>query len=155
MNEIEKIKQLPSTKVEIEAFAEILNQGLDDGSINALELLKYFKAIEKLHENVKPMLDKMALQEASRYPESTIEAFGVKFTKKGGPPKWDYSNCNDSEYNLLKNYQNEYDKKVKDREKFLQTLTKPMELVDDDSGECIKIHPATKQQKDLVQVNFQ
>ncbi len=155
MNEIEKIKQLPSTKVEIEAFAEILNKGLDDGSINSLELLKYFKAIEKLHENVKPMLDKMALQEASRYPEKTIEAFGVKFTKKGGSPRWDYSNCNDAEYTLLKKFQDEYNKKVKDREQFLQTLTKQIELIDEESGECVKIYPATKEQKDLVQVNFQ
>lgn len=153
--ELKIIKQLPATKEEIGLFAERINQALDDGSINPLELLKYFKAIEKLNEAVKPMLDRMALKEAEKYPEKTIEVFDVKFLKKNGPAQWDYTNCNDAQYVLLAQYKAEYDKKLKERQEFLQHLPEPMEFVDDDSGETYKIYPAAKSQKELVQVNFQ
>lgn len=153
--DLEKIKMLPCTKQEIALFAERINQALDDESINALELLMHFKAIEKLHEAVKPVLDKMALKTAEKYPEKTLELFGVKFTRKNGPGKWDYSNCNDGQHTLLAQYKAEYDKKLKERETWLQSLPEPMELVDEGTGEIAKIYPASKSSKELVQVNFE
>lgn len=153
--EIEKVKSFPITKNEIALFAERLNEALDSGELGALETLLRFKSIEKILEQVKPTLDKMVLNEASKYPEKQIEMFGVKFLKKNGPAQWDYTACNDAQYNLLKNYKDEYDKKFKERAEFLQTLPEPMVVVDEDSGEIIKIFPATKSQKELVQVNFQ
>lgn len=153
--EIEKLKSFPTTKNEIASFAERLNEALDSGELGALETLLRFKAIEKILEQAKPMLDKMVLNEAAKYPEKTIELFGVKFLKKNGPAQWDYTNCNDGQYKLLKQYQAEYNKKVKEREEFLQAMTEPMTALDEDTGEIVKIFPASKSQKELVQVNFQ
>lgn len=154
-NELEQIKKVPTTKHEIALFAERIVEVLEGGEVSALEVLRHFKALEKIIENVKPTLDKLALTEAERYPEKTFELYGVKFTVKNGPAQWDYTKCNDGLHSKLKEYQGEYNEKVKQREAFLQTLTESMEMVDEDSGEIIRLNPANKSQKTLVQTNFQ
>jgi len=154
-NELEHIKKLPTTKHEIALFSERIIEALESGEVNALEVLRHFKAFEKIAEGIKPTLDKLALAEAEKYPEKTFELYGVKFTVKNAPAIWDYTKCNDGLHSKLKEYQAEYNEKVKQRENFLQSLTESMEMVDEDSGEVIRINPANKSQKTLVQTNFQ
>lgn len=154
-NELAKITALPSTKQAIGEFAQQLAIALDNGDIDPLVLLRQFKALEKVHELIKGSLDKAALKEAEKHPEKEVLLHGVKYTKKDVYTKYDYSVCNDSEWKLLKAYNEEYSFKLKKKEEFLKTLTKSIEIVDEDTSEIVKLNPPNKKSTSGLAVSFE
>ncbi len=152
--ELKQIISLPANRMDIALYAERINDALENGEINPFDVLRAFKGIEKLYEAVKPVLDPLVLIEADKYNEATIDLRGCKFTKKNGPSTYDYSNCNDSEYKILLEYKNEYEKKLKERMTFLQSLPGMIELVSEDTGDIQKIYPPARSQKSIVTTSF-
>ena len=142
---LEKTKLLPKNKAEIKLFSESLSKSLKEGEINPLQLLATFKAFEKVIEMVKPTLDKLAIAEVEKYSSKEVIApyNGCEFKIRDNS-RWKYDHCNDDEYNLLKAEESVIKEKIKQRETFLQTLRKPLEVVDEETGEIKTIAPAIK-----------
>jgi hypothetical protein len=153
-NQITKINNFPKTKEDIKIWAESLVKGLDSGDINPMDLLQAIKGVEKLHEEIKPLLSKSVLNEVRKYPEKLIDYHGVKFTIKETGTTYSYDNCNDPVYVELKTLADEANENLKKRQKFLQSLTEPFKYLDEGTGELIVIYPAVKTSTTGVQVSF-
>ena len=150
---ISTLSQLPETKQQIETFAYSLEQGLNNGQIIASDLLRFQKAMEKVFEKIKPTLIENALNEISQYEKNTIIK-GSEFSIVEAGVKYDYSNCNDLEYNMLNTQLEALKSTLKDRETFLKSIKQPLQMIDENSGEVYTIYPPKKTSSTTLKVTF-
>jgi choline kinase len=150
---ISTLSQLPETKKQIETFAYSLEQGLNNGQIVASDLLRFQKAMEKVFEKIKPTLIENALNEISQYEKNTVIK-GSEFSIVEAGVKYDYSNCNDIEYNTLNTQLECLKSTLKDRETFLKSIKEPLQMIDETSGEVYTIYPPKKTSSTTLKVTF-
>lgn len=154
--ELEQLRSLPASKQSIALFAEKVIDALKEGEINALDLLRYLKGFEKLHEAIKKTLDSKAVEEAGKYnsKEAITPYAGVKFEVAELGTKYNYENCGDPVWQRLKAAAESASIALKDRETFLKALKDSIEVVDEDSGEICKIHPPLRSSTTGVKTTF-
>ncbi len=150
---ISTLSQLPETKQQIETFAYSLEQGLNNGQIVASDLLRFQKAMEKVFEKIKPTLIENALNEISQYEKNSVIK-GSEFSIVEAGVKYDYSNCNDIEYNTLTIQLEALKSTLKDRETFLKSIKEPLQMIDETSGEVYTIYPPKKTSSTTLKVTF-
>jgi hypothetical protein len=150
---ISTLSQLPETKKQIETFAYSLEQGLINGQIIASDLLRFQKAMEKVFEKIKPTLIENALNEISNFEKNPIIK-GSEFSIVEAGVKYDYSDCNDIEYNMLTTQIEALKSTLKDRETFLKSIKQPMQMIDENSGEVFTIYPPKKTSTTTLKVTF-
>jgi hypothetical protein len=150
---ISTLSQLPETKQQIETFAYSLEQGLNNGQIVASDLLRFQKAMEKVFEKIKPTLIENALNEISQYEKNTVIK-GSEFSIVEAGVKYDYSNCNDLEYNMLNTQLEALKSTLKDRETFLKSIKEPLQMIDKNSGEVYSVYPPKKTSSTTLKVTF-
>ncbi|WP_289763538.1 hypothetical protein [uncultured Duncaniella sp.] len=68
--------------------------------------------------------------------------------------KYDYSACNDPEWDDLSKQRAELDAKIKARETFLRGIPREATILNEDTGEITKIVPPTKTSSTTVKVTF-
>lgn len=111
--------QVPS-KSEVATMVEQLVAKVDEGEVNPLRAYGQLAAIEKIAGDARKRIAEQALDEASKYPEKNINAYGATFTIKEAGVKYDYSS--DPEW---RDYQEQIDivrAQQKGRETVLQSL---------------------------------
>lgn len=145
---------LPENKAQIKSFSEKLISEIEEGNARPLAVLKTFKAFEKVFDTIKPKLTKACLVEAALYPKGKFEACGVSFETKEAGTKYDYTNCNDSELEVLNTQIERLTTSLKTRQEFLKALKEPITIVEEGTGEIIKIHPPVKTSTTVLQTNF-
>jgi hypothetical protein len=150
---ISTLSQLPETKQQIETFAYSLEQGLNNGQIIASDLLRFQKAMEKVFEKIKPTLIENSLNEISQYEKNSVIK-GSEFSIVEAGVKYDYSECNDLEYNMLNTQLEALKSTLKERETFLKAIKAPMQMIDENSGECFTIYPPKKTSSTTLKVTF-
>jgi hypothetical protein len=150
---ISTLSQLPETKQQIETFAYSLEQGLINGQIIASDLLRFQKAMEKVFDKIKPTLIENALNEISNFEKNPIIK-GSEFSIVEAGVKYDYSDCNDLEYNSLSIQLEALKSTLKDRETFLKSIKQPMQMIDENSGEVFTIYPPKKSSTTTLKVTF-
>jgi hypothetical protein len=150
---ISTLSQLPETKQQIETFAYSLEQGLINGQIIASDLLRFQKAMEKVFEKIKPTLIENALNEISKFEKNAVIK-GSEFSIVEAGVKYDYSECNDIEYNSLTIQIEALKSTLKERETFLKAIKAPMQMIDATSGEVYTIYPPKKTSSTTLKVTF-
>ena len=155
-NIVQKFEQgMPTTKAQVTDIAFDLINKLDNGEISALQLLRNFKMIEKIQEQVKESLMRAALNEADKNPGKEFEAHGVSFTKMEAATKYDYSKCGDEQYVAILSTEEKLKKEKTAREAFLKSIQGQFDLVDTDSGEIVAtLYPPTKTSTSTLQVKI-
>lgn len=73
--------------------------------------------------------------------------YDVKVEEAETGVRYDYSACNDAEWNDLNTQITELDEKKKSREALLKTVTKKLTVVDENSGEVTEILPVVRSGK--------
>jgi len=147
-------ESMPTTKDQVTDIAFDLIEKLDNGDISGLELLRNFKMIEKIQEQVKESLMRAALREADNNPGKEFTAFGVSFTKMEAGTKYDYSKCGDETYETILHTMENIDKEKKKRETLLKSIDGSMEIVDTDTGETKVLYPPLKTSTSTLQVKI-
>jgi hypothetical protein len=150
---ISTLSQLPETKQQIETFAYSLEQGLNNGQIVASDLLRFQKAMEKVFDKIKPTLIENALNEISKFEKNAVIK-GSEFSIVEAGVKYDYSECNDIEYNMLNTQLEALKSTLKDRETFLKSIKAPMQMIDKNSGEVYSVYPPKKTSSTTLKVTF-
>jgi hypothetical protein len=150
---ISTLSQLPETKQQIETFANQLEQGLINGQIIPTDLLRFQKAMEKVFEKIKPTLIESAISEVEQYEKNAVIK-GSEFSIVEAGVKYDYSGCNDLEYNMLNNQLEAIKSTLKDRETFLKSIKEPLQMIDENSGEVYTIYPPKKTSTTTLKVTF-
>lgn len=133
------------TKADIEKLADVtVDLFLEGGGIlQAAERISAFEAFLK------------AIKEDARYKQYVIEELeksagkvttssGAKIEKMEGGVRYNYENCGDWEWELLKWKAEAAANDLKAKEKELQAVSKPFEKLNPETGEVGMVYPAAK-----------
>jgi hypothetical protein len=151
---INTLSILPSTKDEIQNFSIKIISELESGMIKPLDLLKQIKCFEKVIEQTKDTLLKMAREEAEKYGAKSFEYKGVKIELAEVGTKYDYSQCNDFVLAKVSEDLSKLNESKKQRETFLKSLKEPINLVDEESGDVIQVLPPIKSSTSSLKVTI-
>lgn len=117
---------------------------LSEGWIDEEQLFVYAKKLETFSELlVNAVKDKV---DPTKFPKDHIVR-GVKLESRMVGVKTDYSGCNYDPYEMASAALSSAKSQLKVHEDFLKSLTKPMTLVDEDSGEVVTVNPPVKSGK--------
>ncbi len=147
---IAQFTYLPATKAERETFVQMCVDEVKSGERNPLELEVMLKNLEETINAIRkhPDVKEMVVEEAQKYPEKTFKAFGCTITKTNRT-SYNFSNCNDSTYNEMKQEESELKEQIKERETFLKTIRPGMSVADAVTGEMI-VGPETSTTESLT-----
>ncbi len=151
---ISTLSILPSTKDEIQNFSIKIISELESGMINPLDLLKQIKCFEKVIEQTKDTLSKMAREEAEKYGTKNFEFKGVKIELAEVGTKYDYSHCNDFVMAKVSEDLAKLNETKKQRETFLKSLKEPISLIDEESGDVFQILPPVKSSSSSLKITI-
>ena len=152
-NAMSTVRQMPENKQQIENFAQQLEQGLESGNIVASELLRFQKALEKVFDKIKPTLIDCAINEIEKYEKNAIIK-NTEFSIVEAGVKYDYTDCNDHVLNNLMLDIDYLKGKIKSRESMLKSLTEPMQIIDEATGEISTIYGPKKSSSTTIKVSF-
>lgn len=154
MKAIEAFQHLPVSREQIEAFSAQLIEGLMAGEIEPLRFKVFLKGLEKVMENIKPVLDKLAREEAEKHGSKSFDFHGVRVELKETGTRYDFSGCGWPERDMIEAERNTWDGKLKECEKMLKTLNGPTTMVDRLTGEIVTVHPPVKSSTSSIQITF-
>jgi len=117
------------------------------GLILAIKGKTLFTELEK---ELRPLAENNYLNKL----EKGYSAHDTSIEQAATKTDYDYSVCNDPEWNNLEALNEANGKLQKLRETFLKSLTKKMEVVDTDSGETYTIYPPNKLQKQGLKIQL-
>ncbi len=132
---------LASTSTQIDVFSDQVIQSVKQGEESPLKVLIQLKAFERCSERIQKEIKENYMTEADKYPGTTFEFLGNQVQKVDTYTKYDYSACNDPEWNRLSKEVETLQIKLKEREVFLKTNKASFSLLDDSTGEVVVIHP--------------
>lgn len=133
---------LQADKAHISELSKHLVDKVATGDLDPFKAYIHNKKILELatsnEKNLRPYVNSKGV------PKTGLTMYNVEFTAKSDASKYDYTVCEDKEWNELQNKLTALKKEITEREAFLKALKKDIELVDIDSGETYTIHPPIK-----------
>jgi hypothetical protein len=135
MNEttLSTLSTFPETQSQAIDFAEKLTGEVLAGNKDPLKIDIQLKILSDMFSKIRENIKELALKEAEKYGQKTVEINGAKVTLTG-KTTYDYKSCGWDKYNTVI-------KQKEDYEKMLKTLTSVM--ADPETGEEI-LPPAKK-----------
>lgn len=135
------INLCPSTKEQINLFANQLIEDVQEGVTNPLLLHTQIKMIEMALEKVKEGIREAALNEASKQGLKTFDYNGVVVEIRETGVKYDYSACGDVDWEQAKTSEAQFAQLRKDREAELKAMKGPHTMVNEQTGEVYRVSP--------------
>lgn len=140
-------KLINLTKLSMRQATDKLILRVMDGYLDPIDALIYVKKAQEqfkmLEEKIRPIAeDNIRLQKGEVY-----KRFDTEIIQKEVGVKYDFLTCNDPEWGALNTEIEVLKETIKQRESFLKNVTKPLELVNTDSGETYTINPAVRSGK--------
>lgn len=132
---------LSLNKSDIKTLAKSAVLSVTDGWLDPLDALitirKTKEFLDAMEEDIKPIANDQTISKGySKYNvDIAQEMLGVKY---------DYSECNDEEWNKLNDEMKALKKKITKRETFLKSIEGSLEVVDTVTGETHTIYPPIK-----------
>lgn len=139
------LQLLNADKQALENFANAIIADVKEGRSNPLEIQilikKYEYVLNEIKENIKVNVN----TETIKHGEKPFNFGGAECHYTPTRTEYDFTVCNDNEWELYDWQIKISTDKRKEREAFLKTLKEPMTVVNND-GEVITISPAQKKQ---------
>lgn len=126
-----------TNKEQRQSFASHAITALKEGTVNPLDFHLQIKKMEDVIKQItgNPEYMSLVLDEAEKHGK-TFERAHAKVEIKEVGTKYDYTVCEDTYFNELEAQKTELDKKIKDRQKFLQGIPESG-MVDPNYGNMI------------------
>ena len=147
---ISTLSVLPSNRDQIKTFSRMLKDEIMGGSVDPLKTLVHLKFIEKMLADIlkDEELDNLFVKELGNYgKEKVVEIAGAKLSQMEAGARYDYEASGDPKWFDLKKQSTEVSERLKEREKFLQTIPYDQGVVDPDTGVFITRPPKTSKTK--------
>ncbi len=126
--------KLPETKEQVSSYAKLLRESVLNGEVEPLKFMAQVSAFELMLKQLKNdhLIKDCALEEAEKHGAKSFELGNAKYQIKEVGTKYDFTGCQDTEWETYQS--NESDAKLKrtEREKLLKSLTPNMELFNSD-----------------------
>lgn len=135
---------LASTGSQITFFSEAIVNEVKNGSESPLRVLIQLRAMERASKQILDGIKENILTEAAKYPGNSFELWGNKIEKSELGVKYDFSKCGDTVWERLQTDFETAEQRLKDRQEFLKKLKEPITLVDELTGEVVKVNPPDK-----------
>jgi len=118
---------------------------IDEGHLKATQVALNVKSMTDLFDAIKDELRGRVLDELNVYTKGEeVVLFGATFEVIEAGTKYDYTGCNDAEYDELSQQINELTARRKEREKFLRGIKNATTVVNEETGELTRILPPVK-----------
>ena len=145
MSEIKLFSYLDNgslSKETMQMQSSALIQPIIDGEIDPLRAVAKIRFLSDMlaaalkDDRVKDVI----LNEIDKNGGKEVTAFGVKFSQKEMGVSYDYTVCQDPEYNRLAGEMETLKAKMKEREKYLMGIpAEGIPMVDQETGDCYKV----------------
>ena len=130
------------TRTAISDQSNLLIQSIIGGEIDPLRAVAKIRFLSDMlaaalkDDRVKDVI----LNEIDKNGGKEVTAFGVKFSQKEMGVSYDYTVCQDPEYNRLATEMETLKAKMKEREKYLMGIpAEGIPMVDQETGDCYKV----------------
>ena len=152
---LSQLSYLPTTLAQVQSFAAAAKNEILSGSVDLKELLYKKKCIERTLEAIfdDEKVNEVIKEEITKYGKDGAGYNDAKF-EIASRKSWDYSQTNDKEFDILEQKAKAAANDLKDRQKFLQTLSKPIEVLNNETGEIETIYPAAFRQSEYIKTTF-
>ncbi|HDY88079.1 MAG TPA: hypothetical protein ENH82_08210 [bacterium] len=126
---------------------------VNDGEVCPIQVATSLKALETAIKAIKDGIYEAIENEAAKEPEKTFERNGHSYNVRNSS-RYDYSDCGDPVLTKLTEKVDITTEERKDRETLLKALKKPLNVVDDDTGEIVEVYPPAKLSKTVVAITL-
>ncbi len=140
------LQLLNADKSALEKFANTIIQDVKEGRENPLEIQLLIKKYEYVLNEIKENIKVNVNTETAKYGDKEFEYGGAKCHYTPVKTEYDFSVCGDSIYQNLSADLTYIQHQIKEREKFLKSLTSTTTFINDDTGEMETISPPQKKQ---------
>jgi hypothetical protein len=147
------LRKLPESKSQADNFVRLIRESIENGETDVLLAYKNISMLEHIFKKLKSdlIIKDVVLEEAERFNQKTFEYQNTKFTIKEVGSTYKYERCNDTVWNDLSEKIKELTDKRKEREAFLRTIKRGMEIYNE---EGTLIEPPIKQSTTAVTVTL-
>ena len=145
MSEIKLFSYLDNgslSKETMQMQSSALIQPIIDGEIDPLRAVAKIRFLsDMLAATLKDdRVKDVVLSEIDKNGGKEVTAFGVKFSQKEMGVSYDYTVCQDPEYNRLAGEMEDLKARMKEREKYLMGIpAEGIPMVDQETGDCYKV----------------
>ena len=147
------LKNLPETKAEVELFAQKTINMIRDGGADSINLSIQLKALEETVKKIRAGIKDIALEEAEKNGKS-FDYGNAKIDVAMAGVKYDYSNCQDLQWNDLDKMEQSIKKDKKERETFLKSIKGQLKLVDKETGSIDTIFAPVKTGTETIKITL-
>ena len=141
--------QFVVTKQSINNTAKHIADLVADGEISPIDAIVKLKAFSDLYDALRPLITDSIIQEIDK---GNTSSNGVEVSTMETAIKYDYTTTKKW---VELNYQIEkLTQELKVLETTIKTLTRPMQILDESTGELIEIRPAKKSSKTSFKVSY-
>ena len=141
--------QFVVTKQSINNTAKHIADLVADGDISPIDAIVKLKAFSDLYDALRPLITDSIIQEIDK---GNTSSNGVEVSTMETAIKYDYTTTKkwvELHYEIEKLTQ-----ELKVLETTIKTLTRPMQILDESTGELIEIKPAKKSSKTSFKVSY-
>jgi len=150
-NPINSINEKKLSQAEISELANQIAAGVEAGLEDPLELLIKMNFLSKAIEEARKKILPSCLEELDLHGQKASIS-GVNLTQKEAGVRYNFSNCE------IWNQKDKEVKKIteerKDLEGRLKGLKKPETILDEETGELIKLVPPSKTSSTTIEIRF-
>jgi len=143
-----------SDKASLDRFIDYIANTIESGMDDPLKVLAISKKMEYVTDGVKARIKDATIREAEKHGEKSFPWGNCEMHLAPTYTKYDYSKCNDPEWEESDAKERSGSNSKKEREKFLQQIKKSFTMIDDRTGEVITITPPVKTQTMGVKVTI-
>lgn len=128
------------TSESISSEVQKMVSAVENGDVDPIKAIAYINAVDKILKEVRSKVMDMALDEFAKYGEKEISVLdGCKISQVEAGVRYDYSNC--EKWRTIKENEDAISSQRKSLEKTLQTITKPIQSIDEETGEVLSLFP--------------
>lgn len=138
-------------------IARGIRENILAGEIDSLDAMIALKSIKKAIETIEKDNDvsESVMRHFDMYNEKSVDLRYATVTIKDTGVKYDFSVCNDEEYNNLMAEQEELTARIKDRQEFLKRLPETgLDCFNHDTGEVYTIHRPLRLANQTLEYKF-
>lgn len=148
----ESLSQVLPTKGNIQKLSAEIIQDVLNGWVDPFETLARMEAVKAMCDEVREGAADFVRSELEKYGKEGHRALNAKFELAEVGIKYDYSN--DPVWSALNAEKKMIDDKMKEQEKFLKALSKPLNETNIDTGEIVERIPPNKTSKSSFKVTL-
>lgn len=136
-----------------EAVASVVKK-VNDGEYDFFKALIFAAKLSKLGKDLDAAIRPIASEKNKLSKSEVYTLYSADIQKKETGVSYDFTVCNDPVWVRLSNNLELAKKDLKEHEDLLKTLTKPKEMIDEDSGEFYTCKPPVRKSTDGLTVTI-